>query len=80
MSQLREQVVFQGIGIITLTSDRQQRVQKRLQESSVADSQIYSGDVCKRLQLNVLLFVEELSAEASITASSAWSNGKTQEE
>lgn len=80
MSQLREQVVFQGIGIITLLGERQQRVQERLQESSAAESLMYPGDVCKRLQMNVLLFVEVLSAGASITASSVWSNGKALEE
>lgn len=80
MSQLREQVAFQGISIITLPSDRQPRVQERLQESSVADSWIYPSDVCEHLQMNFLLFVEELSAEASITASNIWSNGKAQEE
>lgn len=80
MSRLQEQVVFQGISIITLLGDRQQRVQERLQETSAANSQMYTGDVCKRLQMDVLLFVEKLSIKVSTIASGAWSNGNAQEE
>ncbi len=55
-------------------------VQERLRESSWENSRIYPGDVCRRSNSNFLLFVEELSVEASIAASNVWTNGKAQEE